>query len=430
MDEHKRQVELTATQNPAFGVAQIRELTEIFNQKSAQLRDIWTKQIDSQPGSSRIDVLNVIGLAGFNYQFDALEPKGEPNELDLVLTELLRSPQSQKQAALRFLQASIPILNIIPSGSQPTFGASKVHEARRKMVKIGNQLLADSKAAVKGGGDVPAAKRDLLSIMVKANMSDDIPDSQRLSDTDVIAQVPTFFVAGHETTSTATAWALYSLATHPAVQQKLRQELLTVPGDNPIMDELNSLPYLENVVRETMRVHAPVSFTIRVAMEDDILPLSKPYMDTKGKVQSATHHGVGSVVHPHLLVLRRHRVPKGTTIRIPIAAVNCDKEIWGEDAFEFRPDRWENLPEAADAIPGVWANLLTILAGPHNCIGFRFSIVEMKSLLFTLARAFEFEMALPDGEIVSTSTPVLRPKVRSEPEGGSQLPLNVRPCGA
>jgi cytochrome P450 len=83
--------------------------------------------------------------------------------------------------------------------------------------------------------------------------------------------------------STATAWALFALSENIPAQNKLREELLTISSDNPTMDELNSLPYLENVIRETMRAHAPVMFTQRMAMEDDVLPLSKPYVDREGK---------------------------------------------------------------------------------------------------------------------------------------------------
>ena len=53
------------------------------------------------------------------------------------------------------------------------------------------------------------------------------------------------------------------------------------------MDELNALPYLEAVVRETMRVYAPVSGTIRVADKDDVIPLERPYVDTKGIVHDS-----------------------------------------------------------------------------------------------------------------------------------------------
>jgi len=58
--------------------------------------------------------------------------------------------------------------------------------------------------------------------LVTANTSPDLLDSQRLSDEDVLAQVPTFLVAGHETTSTATTWALFALTQAPEVQTKLR----------------------------------------------------------------------------------------------------------------------------------------------------------------------------------------------------------------
>lgn len=97
-------------------------------------------------------------------------------------------------------------------------------------------------------------------------------------------EVPTFLVAGHETTSTETMWALYTLAQYPAIQQKLREELLTVPTDTPDMDDLNALPYLDAVTRETLRIHAAVPSTIRVAMKDDIIPVSEPYYDKKGQV--------------------------------------------------------------------------------------------------------------------------------------------------
>ncbi|KAJ7726265.1 cytochrome P450 [Mycena maculata] len=409
-DEHKRQRKIL---NPAFGVAQIRELTEIFNQKSIQLRDIWTRQIAEESNPARIDVfswlrrmtLDAIGAAGFNYQFNAMDPKGRPNELNEVFTKLLHSPQSQRQAALRFARASIPILRIFPLPGKKT-----VHGARRKMFDIGSKLLSDSKAALKaGGGEKTATGRDLLSIMVTANMSTEIPEHQRLTDADVVAQIPTFLVAGHETTSTATAWALHALSINRSVQMKLREELLSVPTENPTMDELNSLPYLESVVRESMRVHAPAAFTIRMAMDDDVLPLNRSYVDRHGRVYTGI------------------RIRKGTMIRIPIGDVHRDKEIWGEDAAEFRPERWDDIPKAAGSIPGVWANLMTFLAGPHNCIGFRFSIVEMKALLFTLIRAFEFGAAVPEDEIESTSTPVQRPVLRSQPEKGTQLPLIVTP---
>lgn len=89
-------------------------------------------------------------------------------------------------------------------------------------------------------------------------------------------------VAGHETTSTAVTWALFALSQAPAVQDRLRQELLSLPTDQPTMDDLNALPYLDCVIKETMRVHAPVPSTIRKAEADIWVPLGEPVVDKSG----------------------------------------------------------------------------------------------------------------------------------------------------
>jgi len=196
------------------------------------------------------------------------------------------------------------------------------------------------------------------------------------------------------------------------VQRRLRAELLGVGTDTPTMDELSALPYLDAVVAETLRVHAPVPQSGRVAKRDDVVPLATPFVDKKGRVQDSI------------------RVPKGTFAIIPIMAVNKSKAIWGEDADEFRPERWEKLPEGAASIPGVWGHILTFLGGPRACIGYRFSLVEMKALIFVLVRAFEFSLAVPADEIVAKSVVVRRPYLRSDQKKGVQMPLVLKPVRA
>ena len=97
-------------------------------------------------------------------------------------------------------------------------------------------------------------------------------------------EIPTFIVAGHETTAAATSWALYALAQYPAVQKKLRTELLTLCSDNPSMEDLQALPYLDMVVKEVLRHHAPVPAAVREAVEDDVIPLDKPFIDRNGNI--------------------------------------------------------------------------------------------------------------------------------------------------
>jgi cytochrome P450 len=92
------------------------------------------------------------------------------------------------------------------------------------------------------------------------------------------------------------------------------------------------------------------------------------------------------------------------------------------------PERWESSLAPTTNIPGIWGHMLTFLGGPRSCIGYRFSLVETKALLFTLLRALEFELAVPVEDIGKKATFIVqRPIVRSEREKGNQMPLLVRP---
>ncbi|KNZ77019.1 Secologanin synthase [Termitomyces sp. J132] len=419
-EKHKQQRKVM---NPAFGPSQIRELTEIFVSKAIQLRDAWASENDRKDGQDWIDALSwlsrttldVIGLAGlffcfptaltltglhagFNYKFDALSEDPKKNELNAAFALMFKA--GTRLSLIPMIRAYFPFLRFLKTEQDV-----KAAEARKTMTRISHELLRGSKNSVHEKGE----KRDLLTLLVKSNMDTDIPEHQRMSDQDVLAQIPTFLVAGHETTSTGTTWALYALTQDKAVQNKLREELFSVDTDNPTMDQLNALPYLDMVVRETLRVHSPVPSTIRIAVKDDLLPLGHPITDRKG------------VVHNFI------KVTKGQMLFIPILAINRDKSIWGEDAAEFRPERWEHVPEAAANVPGVWGNMLTFLGGPRACIGYRFSLVETKALLFTLVRAFEFDLAVPAKDIIKKSSIVQRPVLVTDPDGSNKMPLLIRP---
>lgn len=82
--------------------------------------------------------------------------------------------------------------------------------------------------------------------------------------------------------SATVTWTLFSLASNQAVQTKLRAELCAVATENPTMDTLISLPYLDAVLRESLRLHAPVGFTERIATKTDYIPLEIPYVDING----------------------------------------------------------------------------------------------------------------------------------------------------
>lgn len=143
--------------------------------------------------------------------------------------------------------------------------------------------------------------------------------SQRLTTPEVLCQVSTFLIAGYETSSSALTWCLYALASAPQCQTRLREAVRTLDLDSPTLDEdISKLEYLDWVVRETLRIHAPVTWTMRVATEDDEIPVQQPFRDKCGELNSSI------------------KIAKHDIITLPIQAINKSYPIWGQDAHIFR----------------------------------------------------------------------------------------------
>ncbi|KIO26747.1 hypothetical protein M407DRAFT_74068 [Tulasnella calospora MUT 4182] len=393
-DKHKRQRKIL---NPCFGPAHIRELAPIFYDKGYELRDIWLRQIeDGRLESKEIDVsvwlaratLDIIGLTGFDYAFDTLN-QGETDELVRAFMDIFAPMQSPP--TLAFLVDIIPLLRLFP-----TERAKVIARSTAVMARVGARLLQEKRAAVLAAASSAdavekksVAGKDLLSVLIKANMATDIKESERMNDVEVIGQIYTLLIAGHETTSTTLTWLLYDLA-HPEnhhAQAKLREELQSVTTDRPTTDELNALPYLDAVVRETLRLNSALDITPRCAGQDTSIPVSTPYIDRNGVERMEISIGAGE------------------EIIIPISLINRDKEIWGEDADEFKPERWleGNTHPRSSEIPGVFSSILTFLGGPRACIGYRFALLEMKVLIFALLRNISVELPDPAPEIEKKS---------------------------
>jgi cytochrome P450 len=153
-----------------------------------------------------------------------------------------------------------------------------------------------------------------------------------MSIEEILCQIFTLTTAGHETTSMALTWTLYTLAKSPVEQRRLRDAIRSIPypptmnmnieTTSQLPDELYEqilhLPYLDQVIRESLRLHSPASSTMRISTTTDIIPTSEPWIGRDGKERKGIE------------------VRKGDIIFVPISAVNRNKRIWGEDAGEFR----------------------------------------------------------------------------------------------
>ncbi|KAI8033434.1 hypothetical protein M5D96_013797 [Drosophila gunungcola] len=171
-----------------------------------------------------------------------------------------------------------------------------------------------------------------------------------LSDTDIREEVDTFMFEGHDTTSSAIAFALSLLSKNPAVQQRAFEEASELEGR-----EKEPMPYLEAVIKETLRIYPSVPFFSRKVLED--------------------------------LQVGKLTVPKGASISCLIYMLHRDPNNF-PDPERFDPDRF--LLNEKQMHPFAFA---AFSAGPRNCIGQKFAMLELKTTLSTLLRSYRF---LPD----------------------------------
>jgi cytochrome P450 len=146
-----------------------------------------------------------------------------------------------------------------------------------------------------------------------------------MSISEIQSQISTFLAAGYDTTSSALTWTLYALATNLSAQSRLRAALQTIDSTtspsstDELYGHVMAIPYLDWVVRESLRLHSPVSTTMRVCMKDtDIIPTAETWVGRDGVERSG-------------IEVRKHDI-----ITVPIQAINTSKRIWGEDASVFR----------------------------------------------------------------------------------------------
>ncbi|OSD05876.1 cytochrome P450 [Trametes coccinea BRFM310] len=411
------QLAYSVEQNPAFGPTQIRELMHIFIEKATELRDVWFTKVAAQDGCARVDVLedlkkmtlDVIGLGGFGYHLNALNDAGDPNELEQAYGEIFGT--IPPVSLYRIFMDCFPFLDFFPDER-----TKRIRESRAIIRRIGMEIVREKKAAISAElagdarGQTVLPSKDLLTLLIKANMATDLKKNQRLSDEEVLSlDHHSFLVAGHETTGLAATWCLFALTQNMQIQTQLRQELLTLQTNSPSIEELGSLPYLDAVVRETLRLYTPVILTLRTAAQDDVIPVSKPFIDRYGKTQ------------------REIRIVKDNRVIIAILELHLSKDIWGEDALQFKPERWSNPSAPLPQVPGVWGNVMAFSTGPRACLGYRFALAELKTAIFTLVRAFEFELAADPNDVTTLGMIDQKPALKSDLEQGAQMPMLIRP---
>ncbi|RPD55331.1 cytochrome P450 [Lentinus tigrinus ALCF2SS1-7] len=411
--QHRRQRKLL---NPVFSVAHLRNMTHIFYSIAHKVKSKLQAALKSRlPEDGTADVLDMngwngrttlemLGQAGLGYSFDnfAEESSDEYGDSLKLFFPTLNNVQLfpfvvEKMSYVLSVDAMRRLFRILPFKE-----LKRLMHISDTLQRRSQEIIDERKEALQKGDEALLAQvgegKDLMSICLKANLAS--TDAEKMTDDELLAQTSTFILAGMDTTSNALSRILHLLAQNPAVQDKLRAELLiaTAGGTADLdYDGLMNLPYLDAVCRETLRVYAPVDATGRVAAKDLVLPLSAPVRGRDG------------------VMISELVVPQDTVVFAHFQASNVNRELWGEDAEEWKPDRWLAPLSAAlenAHLPGVYANLMTFSGGVRSCIGFKFSQLEMKVVLAVLLTSFSFE--LTDQPVVWNSSAVIYPTMGEE----------------
>jgi cytochrome P450 len=224
------------------------------------------------------------------------------------------------------------------------------------------------------------ADRDLLSALTAAR---DPETGRGFTDEELVDNILTFVLAGHETTALLLTWALHLIANAPDVQRRLFEEARDASGGAPFTaGALERLVFHEQVLNETLRLYPPAPVVARQAVRDVEL----------GPVQVKA----GEVVTCFFYVLHRSEL------------------LWDQPAA-FDPDRF--APERSEGRHRF--SFIPFGGGPRVCIGARFAMNEAKTLLATFMRSFEVSPA-------SNAPPLPKVRITLQPENGVILRLTPR----
>ncbi|MFD4584594.1 cytochrome P450 [Streptomyces sp. NPDC058434] len=309
---------------PMFSKDRIAGYSEAMSRTAGALVDAWEpgQEIDVE---KEVASLSVETLAATMFSTDIGQPAVEAvrEHLPVLLENLLIRAASPK------------FLDRVPIRANRDFDA-----ATATLRRVIDEVVASARRTGR------TARGDLLSLLLAAQ---DEESGQGLTDTEVRDELSTILFAGVETTTATLAWALYELATHPEVEERIVAEIREVVGDRPVtIADVPRLAGIRRVLDEVMRLHG-VTLLMRRTTE----PVE-----------------LGGTL-----------LPAGTEVAFSLYAIHRDPGLYAEPD-RFDPDRW--LPERQKAAGIGRKAYMPFGAGNRKCIGDAFAWTEATIVIATV----------------------------------------------
>jgi cytochrome P450 len=263
--------------------------------------------------------------------------------MDTMFSSRIQAHTQQVSRAIAFLLEDINFRFIVPfypKMNVPTLRNLRARRALGVLDRVIFQIIQERRSS---GEQLD----DLLGMLMEAK---DEETGEAMTDRQLRDEVITIFVAGHETTAVLLAWLFHALAQHAAVQEQLYAEVDQVlNGRLPGLADLPTMPYLRMVIDETLRLYPPAWITNRECREED--------------------------------ELCGYRIPAGEVVSISPYVMHRLPEYW-DTPERFDPQRFN--PQQADERPRF--TYLPFGAGPRQCIGNNFALLEAQLIIASLAQ--------------------------------------------
>ncbi|KAJ7634580.1 cytochrome P450 [Roridomyces roridus] len=380
--------------SPAFSPEAVREMMPAIYECAERLETRLTNLVLDGSRSNLNLVpyisactLDIIGIVGLSHSFSAQSTR-LANDDHSDAAQIRTSWEIFVNTGLQPLAFLAPlVIRACPTIARAPLPAMQRQGVTKMIVRrLGRRILDLGAGKAQG--------KDIVSILLRARRVE--TGAPSLSDDQILDNIVTFTMAGHETTASTLTFTLWELARQPAIQDRLRAEILSY-GVDLSYDDIQKLEFLDAVVKEGLRLYPAAPQTERVALQDDVIPLATPIA------------GIGSTF----------RVCKGQVFCIPFKTINTNPSVWGPAADVFDPTRWLDGHRADPAtLPHGWSGILTFCDGPRNCIGWRLAILELKIILSTLIRSIVFKDT--GARVEAKISPTLQAVVDGK---GGNLPL-------
>lgn len=274
--------------------------------------------------------LDTIGLCGFNYRFNSFYRENA----NPFIQSMVRSLDEAMHQGSR-----LPLQNKLMVSKRRQFE----HDTK-SMFALVDKIISDRKTL----GD--QGETDLLARMLNSR---DPETGERLDDENIRYQMITFLIAGHETTSGLLSFTLYFLTQYPNVLKKACEEVeRVISGEIPTYQQVTELKYIRMILNESLRLWPTAPAFSLYAKEDTVIGGKYP-------------------------------IVKGERLAIILPQLHRDKDAWGEDAEEFRPERFSDPDKIPAHAYKPFGN------GQRACIGMQFAMHEAALVLGMVLKSFE-----------------------------------------